>query len=385
MSSEGGSPPVNPEPEKPAVVDRDLLAQTLEREAGRVFEYCRALVGREDVAVSVTEAALNSARSMLQDPDQLRAWLVDLTRRQTRASDAGDAASPGATPPAELAVDPAPDQDSLLPDSREVIELVYRHGIHREDLGAVLGVPEDEASALLAAAELELGRRELPGEPDPAEVAPGPADPTSGPMLADSDRLRAWLFALARQEALAVASSATAGWAAPGAELTRYTGSAAAGPEHELLPASWWQGSVTQPQPRRRLRIAALMAIPLALAIGLAVYLAGVSQPAGPRAAGAGRAVTGTGGLPRSVRPNAGLAVVAPRASASPTIPISALLPVSPSPMAQPSPSLPPPAPSPTPKPSPKPSPSPTPKPSPSPTPKSSSTPKSSATPKASG
>jgi hypothetical protein len=354
------------------VVDRDLLAQTLEREAARVFEYCRALIGREDVAVSVTEAALSSARSMLQDPEELRAWLADLARRQT--------------PLAEQATDPRSDRVILLPDSREVVELVYRHGIHHEDLGAVLGVPADDASVLLAAAELELGRPEPPAEPDQAGAAPELADLTSGhSMLPDPDRLRAWLFALARQEAVAAVSSGTAGRAAPGAEPAPHTGHrpAATDAERELLPAGW-QDSATRRPPRRRLRIAALTAIPLAAsaALGVGVYLGGVSHPAGSGTRTAAGRSAGAGDLPRSLPPDAGLAALAPHASASPTIPISALLPVSSVPVVLPPLSLPPPLPSPTPKSSPKPTPKPTPKPSATATPKPSATatPKPSAT-----
>jgi hypothetical protein len=396
VSHEGGSAPVSPEPGMAPVVDRDLLAQALEREAARVFEYCRALIDREDAAMSVTEAALNSARSMLQEPDRLRAWLVDLARRQTSASGLGAGASPRPTPPAEPTTDPGPDQGILLPDSREVFELVYRHGIHREDLGAVLGVPAEEASALLSAAELELGRRESPAEPEPAEAAPGPGDLISEQsMLPDPDRLRAWLFALARQEALAVAWRETAGPAAPAAALTKYTGAAAVATHTapEFPPASWWQAAETQPTPRRRRRLAALTAIPLAAAIGVAVYLGAVSHPAGSRTdTGASR--SDSADLPRPVRPNVGLAAAPPLLSPSPTVPVSVLLPVSPMPVAQPPPSPVPaptptpsskPSPTPTPKPSTKPSPTPTPKPSPTPTPtpKSSATPKSTATPKA--
>ncbi len=362
------------------MVDRDLLAQALEREAGRVFDYCRALVGRDDVAMSVTEAALNSARSMLQEPDRLRAWLLDLARRQARPADVGDAASPRATPFAEPAADPEPDQGILQPDSREVFELVYRHGIHREDLGAVLGVPAEEASALLAAAERELGRPEPPTTPDQAVAAPRPADPIPGQsMLPAPDRLRAWLFALARQEALAVVASRAASQPAPGTALVRYTHDfAATDPERKFPPASWWQDSVAQPTPRRRLRIAALTAIPLAAAIGLAVYLGGVSQPVGSSAAAsAGSPAPGGAGIPPLVLPNASLAAAAPRPSPSPTVPIWALFPASPSPVVPPPPP-PPPAPSPTPSPTVKPSPTPTPKPSASATPK----PSASATPK---
>jgi DNA-directed RNA polymerase specialized sigma24 family protein len=387
VSNEGGSASASPEPGNAPVVDRDLLAQALEREAARVFEYCRALIGREDAAMSVTDAALNSARAMLQEPDQLRAWLVDLARRQARASGVSDAESARSTPPADPTTEPSPDLATLLPDSREVLELVYRHGIHREDLGAVLGVPADEASALLAVAELELGRREAP-----AEAAAGSADLTSAQsMLPDPDRLRAWLFALARQQALAVVSTGTAGQAAPGAELARYAGynAVTTGPGHEFPPASWWHGSASQPMRRRRLWIAALTAIPLAAAIAVAVYLGGVSHPAGSRA-DTGSSTSGAGELPRSDRLNAGLVAVPPLTSPSPTVPVSVLLPVSPTPVVQPPASPPPPAPWPTPtstpKPSTKPSPTPTPKPStkpsPTPTPKPSTKPSPTPTPK---
>jgi hypothetical protein len=373
VSNEDGSAPVTPEPGKPPVLDRDLLAQALEREADRVFEYCRALVGREDVAMSVTEAALDSARSMLQEPDQLRAWLLDLARRQAQS--------------AEPATDPQPDRAILQPDSREVVELVYRHGIHREDLAAVLGVPVEEAAALLAAADRELGRLEPLAAPDQPEAAPGPADPISGQStLPPPDRLRAWLFALARQEALAARSTHTARGAAPGTELVRYTGNypATTNAERRVLPASWWQGSVAQPAPRRRVRIAALAAVPLAAAIGLAVYLGGGSRPAGSSAAArAASAAPGSAGITRLVLPNTSLAAAAPHASPSPTVPIWALFPASPSPVVQPPPPSPPPhSPSPTPKPSPKPSATATPKPSATATPKPSATatPKPSAT-----
>ena len=366
MSNEDGSAPVTPEPGEPTVVDRDLLAQALEREAARVFEYCRALVGREDVAMSVAEAALNSARSMLEEPDRLRAWLLDLARRQAA--------------PAEPAMGPQPGQGVLQPDSREVLELVYRHGIHREDLGAVLGMPAAEAAALLAAAERELDRLEPLTAPDQAEAPPRPVDPISGQStLPPPDRLRAWLFALARQEALAVDASRTARGAAPGAELVRYIGNYPATTDagRELLPTSWWQGSVAPPTRRRRVRIAALATLPLVAALGVAVYLSGGSRPVGSSAASrASSAASGSAGLPRLVLPNASLAAAAPHASPSPTVPIWALFPASASPVVPP----PPPSPSaPAPSPTPKPSATATPKPSATASPKPST--KASATP----
>jgi hypothetical protein len=361
-SEQAGSAPVSPEPEKPAVVDRDTFAQ-FERETARVFDYCRALVGRDDLAASATEAALSSARSMVQDPDLLRAWLFALARRQALATDVSGA------------------------DSREVFELVYRHGIRREDLGAVLGVPAEEAAALLAAAEAEFGRPEPLVEQDPAEEAPGRVDvpPSQQRLLQDQDQLRAWLFALARQQALTSGSGSTAGQAARAAESPGLTVADFVAPNPEPTPASRWRRSVGRVRlAGRRRRIAAVTAMSLAAAAGLAVYLGGISHPVGSRApAGTGGATLGPVGLPRPAQPNARPAVPAPHASPSSAVPISVMFPAVPPPVVEPPPPSPwPTSPSPTPKPSPKPSPTPSPKPSPTPSTKPSPTPSPKSSPK---
>jgi hypothetical protein len=367
------------------VVDRDTFTEAFARESARVFEYCRGLVGRDDLAARLTETALRSARSMLQEPERLRAWLAVADSQPTNAD---------------------PGQGIQPPDGREVFELVYRHGIHRADVAAVLGVSTAAASALLAAAEIEFGRPEQPAEPaepDPATDARGPADPMSGqPVLPDPDRLRAWLFAVARREALTVGSSGpgsigpgssgpgssgpaasdTAALAPAGAGLARYPAgdSAAAGANQEFPPASWWQGSVGQSaRPTRRLRVAALTAVPLAAAIGVAVYLGGASRPVGSSApTRTGGAAVGSAGRLRPVQPTARSAVSAPLASASPTDP--APVPASTTPVVPP-PTSPPPSTSPTPKPSATPTPKPSSKPSPTPKPSATPTPKPSATP----
>lgn len=322
------------------MVDRDTFAQ-FEREAARVFDYCRALTGRDDVAARLAEAALSSARSMAADPDLLGAWLVALARRQALATEGGAA------------------------DSREVFELVYRHGIRREDLGAVLGVPVDEAVAALAAAELEFARPVTPAEPDPAEEAPSRLEVASGQsLLRDQDQLRAWLFALARQQALARTRRTVADFEAPGPE-----------------PMAGGPAGRRERQTGRRKQLAALTAIPLAALIGVAGYLGSVSHPVGSRAARTERSASGPVRPPRPVWPSAGPAAAAPHPSPSPAVPISILFPAVPPPLVEPSTSPRPTAPSPTPKASAKPSPtvksspSPTPKPTPTPTPKSSATP----------
>src|SRR5215472_3009064 len=87
----------------PAAIDAQLPA---------VVAYCRAVTGREDEAVSAAGVVIESARSLLTDPERLRAWLL---------------------------------------------ANVHRHGIQPEDLPVVLGMPPTEADELLAAAEEELG------------------------------------------------------------------------------------------------------------------------------------------------------------------------------------------------------------------------------------
>ena len=182
--------------------------------------YCRTVTGRDEDADAAAHAILDSAQSLLTDPDQLRAWLFALARVEVLA-------------------------DSE-PDAREILDLVHRHGIRPEDLPVVLGIPPAEADQMLAAAEAEYGVEDWdrhPGwddsthliEPQPdqtpagspgamldaqlpnllaycsaltdgEEAAIGTAHSvlgTSRSLLTDPDRLRAWLFALARQELLA--------------------------------------------------------------------------------------------------------------------------------------------------------------------------------------
>jgi hypothetical protein len=250
----------------------------------------------------------------------------------------------------------------------------------------VLGVPVEEAAALLAAAEAEFGRPEPLVEPDPAEEAPGRIDvpPSQQRLLQDQDQLRAWLFALARQQALTAGSGSTAGQAARAAELPGLAVADFVPPNPQPTPARRWRRSMGRVRlAGRRRRIAAVTAMSLAAAAGVAVYLGGMSNPVGSRAAGTDGAAVGPVGLLRPAQPNASPAVPAPHASPSPAIPISVMFPAVPPPVVDPPPPSPrPTSPSPSPKPSPKPSPTPSPKPSPTPSPKPSPTPTPKSSPK---
>ncbi|MBO0831085.1 MAG: hypothetical protein J2P29_03845, partial [Actinobacteria bacterium] len=82
--------------------------------------YCRAVTGREEVAVAVAHDVLGAASSLLNDPHQLRAWLFANARVQM----VGDA----------------------TPGAQEIMDLVHQHGIRAQDLPLVLGVPPADAN-----------------------------------------------------------------------------------------------------------------------------------------------------------------------------------------------------------------------------------------------
>jgi hypothetical protein len=182
---------------------------------GDLVAYCRALTGRDDDAVSTAREVLDSARSLLTDPRRLRAWLFALARLEITAASA--------------------------PQPREIFDLVHRHGFRPADLPVVLGVSPAEADELLAAAEEEAGWDDRPGHGDHAylegqhdlpgvgsrgdifeallpgliaycregsgreetavRIARGVMDNAQS-LLTDPGRLRAWLFATARTEAV---------------------------------------------------------------------------------------------------------------------------------------------------------------------------------------
>jgi hypothetical protein len=196
-------------------------ALALDTEFADLVAYCGAVSGRESDAASTAHAVLDSVQPLLTDPDQLRAWLFALARRELLA---------GGEPPA-----------------REVFDLVHRHGILPEDLPVVLGIPPIEADELLANAEADYGdepgwdnrsswedrtdlierQQDLPVGASPGQLLDAQLDylvgycrsltgreddaldaahavlDSSRSLLTDPDRRRAWLFALARQEMLA--------------------------------------------------------------------------------------------------------------------------------------------------------------------------------------
>ena len=143
--------------------DLTSFIEMFDTHAAYVFDYCNGLLGDQEEAASATESILIAAQSILQDREKMRTWLFALARRECmtvspeRAD--GDEAVSG-SPEEEL---PTP---SALPQlQREALNLVYRLGILPDDLATVLGVPHEEAEALLESAEAGFGHA--------ADAAPG--------------------------------------------------------------------------------------------------------------------------------------------------------------------------------------------------------------------
>ncbi|MGO8957013.1 MAG: hypothetical protein ACLQFR_06565 [Streptosporangiaceae bacterium] len=135
------------EPEPHGPDDQKTFAAMLAQHEAHVFDYLSRLLGDEAGAASTTATTMVAARSLLADPDRLRAWLFALARQEIAAKFQPAEQNPGA----------------------EIRDLVYRHGIRPADLPAVLGVSPERATAMLADAESdddELADAAVPGEPD---------------------------------------------------------------------------------------------------------------------------------------------------------------------------------------------------------------------------
>jgi RNA polymerase sigma factor (sigma-70 family) len=162
-----------------AIVDGGLsgLAAAYDEYAESLYGYCRWMLAEpEDAADAVENTFVIAAGRLdrLRDPRKLRPWLFAVARNechsQLRASEVGlgeDASLPG--PPAGAAADVRGRAeraelarlvrdalDELSPGEREVIELDLRHDLQGADLAAVLGVPRNQAHALVSHARGEL-------------------------------------------------------------------------------------------------------------------------------------------------------------------------------------------------------------------------------------
>lgn len=148
------------------------------RQVDGLFTYCLSVLCDHDAAL----AAVRSVRELavrhhdrLRDPAFMRAWLYSLARyacllrladaaveRPERAADAPACPPPSAAQQRErqarLSRLAWPEAAGTTPQQREALELAVRHGLRPAEVAAVLGLPPEEASALLAQAGCEVER-----------------------------------------------------------------------------------------------------------------------------------------------------------------------------------------------------------------------------------
>jgi DNA-directed RNA polymerase specialized sigma24 family protein len=198
MPVEFRSGPANGSPEDQLMADalHDAGQYMYETFAAPLFDYCAGLLGDQVAASDAVQDSLIAVDAQVgrqPEPDQLRVSLYFAARRQClgrlpgrwfRSAGAASPASgpspaspasPGGTAPADPFLAPATDVlpartvgETLpivtaalarLPDrDREVLNLVFRHGIEGADLAAVLGLSSRRAESLLSGAAGRFGR-----------------------------------------------------------------------------------------------------------------------------------------------------------------------------------------------------------------------------------
>ncbi|HSR86881.1 MAG TPA: sigma-70 family RNA polymerase sigma factor [Streptosporangiaceae bacterium] len=159
--------------------DLDRFSAVVDRHAAHLYDYCRALLADPAEAADAARATLVIAFALLdrlQDIGRVRAWLLALARRECKSADPPRSLvmlSPHPAGASGIANEPAIGEHrlrqlsagatltSLPPADREVLDLVYRHYLSSADVAAVLGVPADTASEMLAAAITSFERARL--------------------------------------------------------------------------------------------------------------------------------------------------------------------------------------------------------------------------------
>lgn len=142
--------------------DRLAAGQIYDIYGARLYAYCHELLGDHKAAGDALRdafiVAANRVRELRQ-PDELGAWLYALTRAECERigiseeipPDAGDAARGDRL--ARLTLDC---YAMLAPETREVLDLAFRHRLVDADLSRVLGISEEDAAARVGAAQADL-------------------------------------------------------------------------------------------------------------------------------------------------------------------------------------------------------------------------------------
>jgi DNA-directed RNA polymerase specialized sigma24 family protein len=178
----------------PTVTDRELVlalragdrlaaGQVYDIYGTRLYAYSHELLGDHKQAGDALRdafiVAVNRIRE-LRRPDELGSWLYALVRGECRRvgisdevpQDAADAARGDRL--ARIALDC---YAMLPPETRELLDLAFRHRLVDADLGRVLGITEEEVAARVAAAQADMENSLLvvlaarTGDPKCAEAA----------------------------------------------------------------------------------------------------------------------------------------------------------------------------------------------------------------------
>lgn len=199
--------------------DRSAFVGMFDNHAAHLYDYCLSLLGDEQEAASASTVTLIAAYMLggrMNEPGQLRAWMLALARREC-LNDSPTRKEPWAKDsrrrparPLDGTADSIDDEDTgelekivieiepiktgfesemrravrLLPRTvpprapqpdpyREVLDLVHRHGISPSELPAILDISAEQAQDLLAAApvmtSLSTARAGTTRRRDPAE------------------------------------------------------------------------------------------------------------------------------------------------------------------------------------------------------------------------
>jgi DNA-directed RNA polymerase specialized sigma24 family protein len=142
--------------------DRLAAGQVYDIYGTRLYAYCHELLGDHKLAGDALRDTFVVAVARVRElrrPDELGAWLYAIARGEgVRAGvseeiphDAGDAARGDRL--ARLALDC---YAMLAPETREVLDLAFRHRLVDTDLARVLGASETDAAELVASAQSDL-------------------------------------------------------------------------------------------------------------------------------------------------------------------------------------------------------------------------------------
>jgi RNA polymerase sigma factor (sigma-70 family) len=187
--------------------DPEILIQLLDRYAGRLYDYCHALLrDREQAADALHDAVLVAYAHVprLREPDRFRSWLYALVRNESlrRLRDPNRPAERHEAPEVENMFAGAEERArqretrrlvhsalaGLRGRERESMDLLLRHGLDAQEIAGVLGMEPQQAAALVGEARRRLddalaavviaqtGRQECPGVTavDPAGELPLP-------------------------------------------------------------------------------------------------------------------------------------------------------------------------------------------------------------------